>query len=58
MKARTKNMMKVGAAMAMVAAGVMYFKKNPEALNKMKSMMGKMMNQSSEMDLDTFYEEM
>ncbi len=58
MKAKTKRVMKIGAAMAMVGAVSMYFKKNPEAFEKVKGMMGKMMKNNSQMDLDSFYEEM
>lgn len=58
MKAKTKKAMKMGMAAATVVAVGMYFKKNPEALNKVKEMAMKMKEKTSNMDFDALYEEM
>ena len=54
MKAKT---MLMGMAVAGVAA-MLYFKKNPDAFQKMKNKAMKMMDKSMNMDFDALYDEM
>ncbi len=55
---KAKTMMKIGVAAAMVTAMTMYFRKNPDAFEKMKNTAMKMMNKTANMDFDALYDEM
>ncbi len=55
MKAKTAM---IGIAAATAVAMTMYFKKNPEAFQKVKNTAANMMKKNMNMDLDALYHEM